>query len=146
MRIICPTFTHEGNIPKKYTCDGDNINPPLHISDIPSAAKSLALVVEDPDSPHGTFTHWVVYDIPVGIEAIHENTRPGTDGVNDFKEAAYGGPCPGSGRHRYYFKLYGLDSQLDLQPGRSREELEQAMKGHVIATAEVMGKYSRDGS
>lgn len=143
MKIISPAFSHEGNIPSKYTCDGKNVSPPLHISGVPAGAASLALVVEDPDAPSGTFIHWVVYNIPVKVEAVHENTEPGIVGRNDFDKTVYGGPCPPSGTHRYFFKLYALDRELDLTPGRSKPELDEAMKDHIIAQAELIGLYSR---
>ncbi len=144
MKIISPAFSHEGTIPSKYTCDGTNVSPSLHISEVPGGTRSLALLVEDPDAPGGTFIHWVVYNIPLTVEAVHENTEPGVVGRNDFNKTVYGGPCPPSGTHRYFFKLYALDAELDLTPGRSKQELEKAMEGHIVATAELMGRYSRE--
>lgn len=143
MQLSSPAFAHQGTIPAKYTCDGVNASPPLAISGVPPRADSLVLLVEDPDAPGGTFVHWVVYDIPPATEKIPENTAPGTMGINNFRQTAYGGPCPPSGTHRYYFRLYALDRKLDLSPGRSKKQVEQAMTGHVLAQAELMGRYAR---
>jgi len=143
MKIISPAFSHEGNIPSQYTCDGKNVSPPLHISEVPAGISSLALVVEDPDAPTGNFIHWVVYNIPVTVEAVHENTEPGIVGRNDFNKTVYGGPCPPSGTHRYIFKLFALDTELDLTPGRSKQELDTAMSGHIVEQTELVGLYSK---
>lgn len=141
MTLSSPAFDHNAAIPKKYSCEGENINPPLHIENIPENAKSLALIVDDPDAPNGTFVHWVVYNIPV-VETIAENTVPGNQGSNDFKKRAYGGPCPPSGQHRYFFKLYALDEEPVLEDG-SKAELEKAMQGHILQEAELVGLYEK---
>jgi hypothetical protein len=143
MKITSPAFSHQGNIPAKYTCDGENISPPLQISGVPPDALSLVLLVEDPDAPSGNFVHWVVYNIPVTIGNIPENTEPGLIGLNDYHKAAYDGPCPPAGLHRYFFKLSALDGVLDLQFGQTQEELREAMEGHVIEQVELIGRYAR---
>lgn len=145
MEISSPVFEHNGRIPGKYTCDGKNVNPPLIIKNVPSNAKSLALIVEDPDAPMGTWVHWVLWNIKPGIEKINENSVPrgARQGLNDFRKRAYGGPCPPSGTHRYFFKLYALDTRLS--PGRNskKTDLIEAMKGHIIAKAGIIGLYRR---
>jgi Raf kinase inhibitor-like YbhB/YbcL family protein len=143
MKIVSPAFRHEGSIPVKYTCDGANISPPLQFGEVPPDAGSLALVVEDPDAPAGTFVHWVVYNIPTQVKNVQEDTEPGIIGMNDYSKAAYNGPCPPSGRHRYFFRLYALDNWLELAPGGSKQELEAVMKNHIIAEAEIIGMYER---
>ncbi len=142
MKLSSPAFEHNGDIPQKYTCDGQNINPPLHIDDIPQNTKSMALVVDDPDAPNGTFVHWVVYNIPV-VNKIAENTVPGNQGVNDFNKQEYGGPCPPSGEHRFVFKAYALDQEPVLTDGASKHDLEKAIQGHILDKAEVVGLYAR---
>ena len=136
-------FSHNGHIPKKYSCDGDNINPPLEISNIPSNTKSLALIMEDPDAPRGVFDHWLLWNITPNA-AIAENANPGLSGTNSFGDQGYGGPCPPSGVHRYYFKVFALDTELDLQAGANKAQLQEAMKAHIIASAELIGRYSRN--
>ena len=136
-------FSQGGHIPKKYSCDGEDINPPLEISDIPATARSLALIMEDPDAPRGIFDHWIVWNIPPDT-AIAENSNPGLNGTNSFGEQGYGGPCPPSGSHRYYFKVFALDDKLDLPAGGNKSQLEDAMKDHIVATGELMAHYSRN--
>ena len=144
MKITSSAFQQGGNIPSKFTCDGANTSPPLQISDMPSEAKSLVLIVDDPDAPSGLFTHWAVWNISPQTSAIAEGSTPkGAQGTNDFGKSGYGGPCPPSGTHRYYFKIFALDRELDLPSGAKRSELNTAMKGHVIAQGELMGRYSR---
>jgi len=144
MKITSSAFQQGGNIPSKFSCDGPNTNPPLQISDVPSAAKSLVLIVDDPDAPSGLFTHWAVWNISPQISSIAEgNTLKGVHGTNDFGKSGYGGPCPPSGAHRYYFKIFALDRELDLPSGAKRSQLDAAMKGHVVAQGELMGRYSR---
>ena len=143
MQLTSPAFEHQGSIPSKYTCDGSNVSPPLEVSNVPSDARSLVLVVDDPDAPGGTFVHWVMYDIPPEVKVIHENTQPGTPGTNNFNKKAYGGPCPPSGTHRYFFKLYALDRQLSLEPGRTKEQVQREMNGHIIEQIELIGLYQR---
>lgn len=135
-------FSQNGHIPPKFTCEGDNINPALEISNIPENAKSLALIVEDPDAPVGVFDHWVAWNIPPQ-NLIAENTNPGINGTNSFGTTGYGGPCPPSGSHRYFFRVYALDAELDLPAGSDKKSLQQAMKGHVIGEAELMGLYKK---
>ena len=144
MKITSSAFREGGNIPSKFTCDGGDSSPPLQISEIPSSAKSVALVVDDPDAPSGLFTHWIVWNISPQTNEIAEGSTPkGMQGTNDFGKAGYGGPCPPSGTHRYYVKIFALDRELDLPPGTKRNQLDAAMKGHVVAQGELMGRYSR---
>ena len=144
MKVTSFAFQEGANIPSKFTCDGENTSPPLQIADIPSEAKSLALVVDDPDVPSGLFTHWAVWNIPPQTSAVGEGNVPkGVQGTNDFAKSGYGGPCPPSGTHRYYFKIFALDRELDLPFGAKRGQLDAAMKGHVVAQGELMGRYSR---
>lgn len=144
MKITSPAFGHGEKIPVDYTCEGLDINPPLNIDDIPSGAKNLALIVDDPDAPGQTWTHWTVYNIPV-TEKIKEDSVPGTQGMNDFRKTRYGGPCPppGSGNHRYFFKVYALDNEPNIEEGKTRDELLTQIEGHIIDEAELMGKYGR---
>jgi Raf kinase inhibitor-like YbhB/YbcL family protein len=142
MKIKSPAFEDGKYLPKRYTCDGEGVNPPLTIEGIPTGTKSLALISDDPDAPMGTFIHWVVYDIPV-ISDIKENSIPGTQGVNTTGELNYCSPCPPSGTHRYFFKVYALDGELKLEEGASARELENAMKGHILGKAEIVGLYKR---
>jgi Raf kinase inhibitor-like YbhB/YbcL family protein len=141
LRVRSIAFSHGGHIPPQYTCDGENINPPLEISDLPENTKSLALVVEDPDA-RNNFAHWLVWNIPPN-EAIRENSRPGISGKNSFGNTGYGGPCPPSGSHRYFFKVFALDTDLDLQAGSDKKMLEEAMKNHVLASGELMAHYQK---
>ncbi|PYK12407.1 MAG: YbhB/YbcL family Raf kinase inhibitor-like protein [Verrucomicrobia bacterium] len=144
MKITSSAFQQGGNIPPKFTCDGGDTSPPLQIAEVPSGAKSLALVVDDPDAPSGLFTHWMVWNISPQTNAISEGSAPkGVQGKNDFGKTAYGGPCPPSGTHRYYFRLFALDRELDLPAGTKRVQLDAAMKGHLIGQAELMGRYSK---
>jgi Raf kinase inhibitor-like YbhB/YbcL family protein len=144
MKITSSAFQEGANIPSKFTCDGSDASPPLQIADIPSEAKSLALIVDDPDAPSGLFTHWIVWNIPPQTSAVGEgNTPKGVQGTNDFSKSGYGGPCPPSGTHRYCFKIFALDRELDLPFGAKRGQVDAAMKGHVVAQGELMGRYSR---
>jgi len=144
MKITSSAFQGGANIPSKFTCDGSDTSPPLQIADVPSGAKSLALIVDDPDAPGGLFTHWMVWNIPPDAGAIGEGSTPkGAQGTNDFGKSGYGGPCPPSGAHRYYFKVFALDRELDLPSGAKRRQLDAAMKGHIVAEGELMGRYSR---
>ena len=144
MRITSPAFKHEGMIPSKYTCDGRDISPPLKFEDVPKAAASLAVVMDDPDAPAGTFDHWVVWNIPPGTTSVEEGREPqGVQGRTSFGRTGYGGPCPPRGVHRYFFKLYALDAMMNLPAGSRKRDLEQALGGHVIEQAVLMGKYSR---
>ena len=144
MKITSSAFQQGGNIPSKFTCDGANTSPPLQISDVPSEAKGLVLIVDDPDAPSGLFTHWTAWNISPQTSTVAEGSTPkGVHGTNDFGKSGYGGPCPPSGMHRYYFKIFALDRELDLPAGARRGQLDAAMKGHVIAQGELMGRYSR---
>jgi Raf kinase inhibitor-like YbhB/YbcL family protein len=150
MKLSSSAFEESGKIPSKYTCDGDNINPPLKISDVPSTTKSLALIMEDPDvpkdlRPDGMWDHWVVFNIPPGTPEIPEGQEPpGTHGVGTSGNQNYFGPCPPDREHRYFFKLFALDSELDLQKKATKPELEKAMEGHILEKAELMGRYERN--
>ncbi len=139
-------FDNNERIPGRYTCDGRNINPGLEISEIPEKTKSFALIVDDPDAPAGTWVHWIIFNIPPTIIKIEENSIPthSKQGTNDFKKLDYGGPCPPSGTHKYFFKIYALDSELELEEGASKKELENAMKEHILEKAELIGLYSRE--
>jgi hypothetical protein len=143
MRVTSPEFEHGKSIPKKFTRDGKDVNPALDIEDSPAEAKSLALIVDDPDAPRGTWVHWVVYNIPVGAR-IEEDSVPGEQGVNDSGKAAYGGPAPPPGTpHRYFFKVYALDTELALRGRVDKSAVEDAMSGHILDSAELIGMYKR---
>ena len=144
MKITCLAFAEGENIPVKFTCDGPDTSPPLKIEGVPAGAKTLALIVDDPDAPSGLFTHWLVWNIDSKTQSVNEGAAPGgIEGRNDFGKTGYGGPCPPSGTHRYYFKIFALDQQLNLKAGARRKELDAAMKGHVVGQGELMGKYAR---
>jgi len=144
MKITSSAFNHNEKIPSKYTCDGENISPPLIFSEIPKNARTLALIMDDPDAPVGIFVHWVVWNIPASTTKIKEGEKGVyKQGSNDFRKQVYGGPCPPSGTHRYFFKLYALDTELNLKEGATKEELLKSMKNHILAGAELMGDYSR---
>ena len=142
MRLKSPAFEHNTSIPSRFTCEGDDINPALIIEDVPKTAQSLALIMDDPDAPMGTWVHWVVFNIPVSTR-IEENSAPGTLGMNTARKLEYHGPCPPSGTHRYFFKLYALDTILTLKEGASKAALEKAMEGHTIDKAELIGLYKK---
>jgi len=142
MKLSSPEFENNGFIPRKFTCQGDDISPALVIEDILEGTKSLALIVDDPDVPMGTWVHWVVFDVPL-VKRIEENSVPGKQGSNDFGKEDYGGPCPPSGTHRYFFKIYALDTMLKLTEGSSKKELEKAMEGHIVGQAELIGLYKK---
>lgn len=149
MKITSAAFQHNGNMPSKYTCDGENINPPLSINDVPTAAKSLVLIVDDPDAPMGIWVHWTVWNIDPATTEIAENSVPkgidgsAVEGTTSFGERGYGGPCPPSGTHRYFFKLYALDTLLDLPSSAKAGDIEKAASGHILDKAELMGLYKR---
>lgn len=145
IKISSSAFDHKELMPSKYTCDGMDVNPPLALDNTPSSAKSLALIVDDPDAPRGMWVHWVVWNIDPGTKEIKENSIPAgaKQGMNDFGKRDYGGPCPPSGTHRYFFKLYSLDTTLSLGQDTAKTALEAAMKGHIIAQAEIIGLYKR---
>lgn len=149
MEITSTAFTHEGMIPRRFTCDGEDVSPPLAWKGVPPEAKSLALIADDPDAPRKTWVHWVLYNLPATSGGLPEGVPAertlagGRQGTSDFGRIGYGGPCPPSGTHRYFFKLFALDAQLDLLPGATKEELLRAMEGHVLAEAQLMGRYRR---
>ena len=143
MKFSSPEFEHDGHIPKKFTCQGDDISPALIIEDIPDEAKTFALIVEDPDAPMGTWVHWVVYNIPATMSQIKEDSIPGIQVMNNFGRVEYGGPCPPSGTHRYFFKVYALDAELRLKENSRKKDLEKAMEGHILDKAELIGLYKK---
>lgn len=145
IRVSSPAFEGNSFIPRRYTCDGADVNPPIALADIPAAAKSMALIVDDPDAPVGTWVHWVLWNIPPATREIAENSAPegAVQGKNDWRRNNYGGPCPPSGAHRYFFKLYALDAVLSISPGSTKADLERAMKGHLLAHGELVGLYKR---
>jgi len=146
LKITSPVFDNNGTIPKKYTCDGMDISPPLFIENVPAGAKSLALIVDDPDAPVGTWVHWVLWNINPATKELKENRVPEgvQQGINDFRKNDYGGPCPPSGTHRYFFKLYALDNVTELNPGSKKADLEKSMKGHIISQTQIIGLYRRN--
>ncbi|HBA87777.1 MAG TPA: YbhB/YbcL family Raf kinase inhibitor-like protein [Geobacter sp.] len=143
MRLTSPEFKENGRIPAKYTCDGDNISPELRIAGTPPGTKSLALVLEDPDAPNGLWVHWIVWNIDPGTTTLAQQAQPRESviGRNSWGHSKYGGPCPPSGTHRYVFRLYALDAQLDLAGTASKGQLNVAMEGHVLAEAVLTGLY-----
>jgi hypothetical protein len=151
IQITSPAFTEGQPIPRKYTCDAEDASPPLAWSGVPAEVKSLALVVDDPDAPVGNWVHWVFYNLPPSLTTLKEGIAKtpavegvGTQGTNDFRKIGYGGPCPPRGKpHRYFFKLYALDTSLSLPPGASKADLEKAMRGHILAQGQLIGTYSR---
>ncbi|MBE0461547.1 MAG: YbhB/YbcL family Raf kinase inhibitor-like protein [Candidatus Aminicenantes bacterium] len=150
IKITSPAFEEGGMIPEVYTCDGIDISPPLKWSSVPQGTKTLALICDDPDAPIGNWVHWVIYNIPGDISELPENIPPeqelangGIQGMNDFRKIGYGGPCPPGGTHRYFFRIYALDTELDLQPGATESQLLKAMEGHILAEGQLMGRYSR---
>ena len=142
LSVESPAFENNKFIPAKYTCDGDDVNPPLVIKGIPEEAKTLVLIVDDPDAPMGTWNHWIVWNIqPRG--KIEENTVPGIQGVNTARKVSYGGPCPPYGTHRYFFKVYALDTKLTLNQNSKKKDAEKAMETHILAKGELIGLYHR---
>ena len=142
LMVTSPAFKNEGFIPRKYTCDGEDLNPPLQIEGLPEGTQSLVLIVDDPDAPMGTWDHWVVWNIPP-TKRIEENSVPGIEGLNSFRRRSYGGPCPPSGTHRYFFNVYALDTKLSLGPDSRKRDVEKAMAGYTLARGEIMGLYKR---
>jgi Raf kinase inhibitor-like YbhB/YbcL family protein len=150
IKITSTAFEEGGMIPKQYTCDAQDISPPLGWSDVPEGTKTFALICDDPDAPMGTWVHWVLFNLPANINGLPENIPPqktlengAKHGKNDFRKLGYGGPCPPGGTHRYYFKIYGLDTSVDSDPGISKEDLLKAMEGHILAEGQLMGRYTR---
>jgi Raf kinase inhibitor-like YbhB/YbcL family protein len=150
IQVSSPAFEEGGMIPQQYTCEGEDISPPLSWGSVPEGTKSIVLIVEDPDAPWGTFVHWVVYDLPPDVQELPENlpkdkTFPigGKQGINSSSELGYKGPCPPSGTHRFFFRVYALEASTDLPPGETKSRLLRAMEGHVLAQGQLMGKYRR---
>ena len=150
LHVESSAFSEGSQIPRQYTCDGKDISPPLSWSGVPEAAKSLALICDDPDAPGKTWVHWVLFNLPPGTNRLPEGIAAresvsggGAQGTNDFRKIGYGGPCPPSGTHRYLFKLYALAAPLGLKPGASKKEVERAMETHVLAQGQLMGTYKR---
>jgi len=143
-QLTSSAFEANADIPNKYTCHGEDINPPLVFKNVPAKTKSLALTVSDPDAPAGTWSHWIIYNISPDTTGIIENTNPGTEGLNDFGKYAYGGPCPPDKRpHHYIFRLYALDTILSIKRRPTLHEVKKALQGHVIAKAELTGIYQK---
>lgn len=144
LKVTSPAFKEGDLIPSKYTCDDEDVSPALFIEHIPNEAMSLAVIVDDPDAPSGTWVHWVVFNIPI-THLIKENSYQGTQGINDFRKQQYNGPCPPKGTHRYFFKVYALNAILEVPAGINKGELERAMTSHIIAFGELIGRYERSG-
>lgn len=149
-KIISSAFKEGELIPSKYTCDGENISPQLSWINAPAGTKSFALINDDPDAPIGDWVHWILYNIPVESKELVENSSKKKllpvntiEGNNDWGRIGYGGPCPPSGTHRYFFKIYALDVVLPVKQGTTKKQLLDAMKGHILATAQLIGKYKR---
>jgi Raf kinase inhibitor-like YbhB/YbcL family protein len=151
MELKSPAFQNGGEIPRKHTCDGGDASPRLTWSETPARTKTFALIADDPDAPGGTWVHWVIYDLPATTKELPEGIAAGEtletgakQGVNDFRKTAYGGPCPPPGAaHRYFFRLYALDAATNLNPRATKQQVLDAIKGHIVAEAELMGKYGR---
>ena len=151
MKLSSPAFVDGGFIPEKHTCEGEDLSPPLSWSDLPEGTKSLTLICEDPDAPMGTWVHWVIFNIPPDSDGLPEGVPQdgelpdGTrQGINDFGRIGYNGPCPPPGKaHRYYFKLYALDAKLELNPGVTEDQVLRKIEGHILAQAQLMGRYQR---
>ncbi|MCK4646011.1 MAG: YbhB/YbcL family Raf kinase inhibitor-like protein [Candidatus Aminicenantes bacterium] len=150
IKVTSLSFQEGGTIPQKYTCDGEDISPPLAWSSAPEGTKSFALISDDPDAPMGTWVHWVIFNIPANVAELHEHIPPESilkngakQGMNDFRRIGYGGPCPPGGTHRYFFKLYALDTEIDIVVGASKQELLRAMEGHILDEGQLMGTYAR---
>ncbi len=144
LKITSPAFEHNTEMPSRYTCDGEGVSPPLTISDIPENTKSLVLINDDPDAPGATWDHWIIFNMPPDTKEIPENTEPeGIAGKNSWGNTGYGGPCPPSGTHRYFFKIYALDTYLDLPESSSKSDIENAMNDHILDKDELIGLYRR---
>ncbi|PYS23349.1 MAG: YbhB/YbcL family Raf kinase inhibitor-like protein [Acidobacteria bacterium] len=150
IKLTSAAFKEGQPIPRQYTCDGVNVSPPLEWTGVPKTAKTVAIVADDPDAPAGTWVHWVVYDLPAENIGVVENLPAteslkagGFQGKNDFGKIGYGGPCPPSGTHRYFFKVYALDAEVSLNAGATKADLEKAMQGHIVGQGELMGTYQR---
>lgn len=150
LKITCSAFEEGGLIPPKYTCDGQNVSPPLEWEAVPEGTRSIALISDDPDAPMGTWVHWVLFNLPADATDLAENIPPeetltngARQGTNDFRKIGYGGPCPPGGTHRYFFRIYALDAQIDLPAGAAKPELLKAMQGHILSQGQLIGKYKR---
>jgi hypothetical protein len=144
IKLTSPAFENNQEIPSEYTCDGSDTSPELNIEDVPQNAKSLVLINDDPDAPVGTWDHWVVFNIPTSTTKIDKDQEPtGTAGKNSWGKTGYGGPCPPSGTHRYFFKLYALDTELDLPEASAKKDIEAAMQDHIIEKTELLGTYKK---
>jgi len=150
IEVTSTAFEDGGMIPPRYTADGQDISPPLRWDAVPEGTKSIALISDDPDAPMGTWVHWVLFNLPADAAELAENVPPkstlpngAAQGTNDFGKIGYGGPAPPSGTHRYYFKIYALDAQIDLPPGAKKSQLLKAMEGHILAQGQLMGRYKR---
>jgi Raf kinase inhibitor-like YbhB/YbcL family protein len=151
IRVESAAFEEGATIPTDYTCDGEDLSPPLAWGEVPEGTKSIALMCDDPDAPRGTWVHWVIFGLPAGSRGLPEGipaertlASGARQGTNDFRRIGYGGPCPPRGpAHRYYFKVYALDIEPDLSPGASKQDLIEAMEGHILAKGELMGRYQR---
>ncbi len=144
LSVASEAFGHEEMIPSKFTCQGEDVNPALIIENVPDEALSIALVMDDPDAPMGTWVHWVAYNIPAKEKiVIKEGESAGVEGLNDFGKTGYGGPCPPFGMHRYFFKVYALDMTLELPPGSTKQTLTEVMAGHIIDQGELIGRYKK---
>jgi Raf kinase inhibitor-like YbhB/YbcL family protein len=150
IKITSSAFKDEGLIPARYTCDGDDISPPLQWDAVPQGTKSIAIISDDPDAPMGTWVHWVIFGLPAETRELAENIPPdktlpngARQGTNDFGRIGYGGPCPPGGTHRYFFKIYALDTILNLQAGAKKADLLKAMQEHILSQGQLIGKYKR---
>jgi Raf kinase inhibitor-like YbhB/YbcL family protein len=150
IRLISSAFKEGQPIPRQYTCDGANVSPPLEWSGVPANARTIAIIADDPDAPGGTWVHWVLYNLPAGNIGLVENlpateklVAGGFQGTTDFGKIGYGGPCPPSGEHRYFFRIYALDGELPLKAGAKKAEVEKAMESHIIAQGQLVGTYRR---
>jgi hypothetical protein len=150
LELKSTVFDNGGKIPDKFTCDGPDVSPALEWGSVPEECKTLAIICDDPDAPMGTWVHWVIYNIPAETEGLEEGVpadeflpNGSVQGTNDFRRIGYGGPCPPGGTHRYYFKIYALDSELNLKPGATKAQVLEAMEGHILAQGQLMGRYSR---
>jgi Raf kinase inhibitor-like YbhB/YbcL family protein len=150
IQLTSTTFEQGAMIPEKYTCDGEDISPPLNWSGIPDDTQRIALICDDPDAPMGTWVHWVLFNIPADTTGLPENIpservleNGAKHGINDFRKLSYGGPCPPGGTHRYFFKIYALNIEIGLEPGATKDELLKAMEGHILDEGQLMGRYAR---
>jgi len=150
LSLTSPAFAHGQPIPARFTCDGEDVSPPLNWGEPPAGTRSFVLIMDDPDAPAGTWTHWVLFNLPAGARSLEEAvpaletlTSGARHGKNSWGKLGYGGPCPPAGTHRYFFRLYALDISLDLAPGAAKKDVQSAMQGHILAQGELMGTYAR---